>query len=245
MSSKTFPVILIAFGVGFLLYNLGVITFTPWQILWPALLIGFGLNQIHKIIKKGKASSDAAEIVLWLVLITVGVHSGLQLFGITIPTVPRQVFWPVILILIGVIALFPSRRGSVKFEFNGQKLNDEVKSSLIGEVNRGPNWVLDDLQLHHGVGSVNLDLTQAIIPDREVTLEIVGFVGDARIYLPPGLAFKAECSLGVGSLTILEQEDSGLQRYLNMESANYETATQKVNIKVQWKIGEVVIHQIR
>ena len=30
------------------------------------------------------------------------------------------------------------------------------------------SWVLEDMQLHQSVGSVNLDLTQAIVPDQVV-----------------------------------------------------------------------------
>ena len=37
---KSFPIILISFGVGFLLYNLQVISFTPWQIVGRASLFG-------------------------------------------------------------------------------------------------------------------------------------------------------------------------------------------------------------
>lgn len=120
-----------------------------------------------------------------------------------------------------------------------------VKSSFIGEINRGPNWVLDDLQLRQGIGSVNLDLTQAMIPNREVTLDVSGYIGEATIYLPPGLPFRAECSLSLGEITVLDHNESGSHKYVQMQSPDYETATQRVNIRVHWKIGEVSVHQIR
>ena len=240
MDTKFFPVILIAFGVGFLLYNLGIIHFTPWDILWPTLLIWLGASQLRRIIKRGNASDDSAGVALWLIVISVGFYLLLPTIGIPTPTLPRQVFWPLVLILIGVLKLLPGGRDMIKFDGDVH-----VKSSLIAEINRGPNWVLDDLQLRQGIGSVNLDLTQAMIPNREVTLDVSGYIGEATIYLPPGLPFRAECSLSLGEITVLDHNESGSHKYVQMQSPDYETATQRVNIRVHWKIGEVSVHQIR
>ena len=46
---KSVPIILIGFGVGFLLYNLQVISFTPWQIVWPSLIIWLASSQLGQI----------------------------------------------------------------------------------------------------------------------------------------------------------------------------------------------------
>lgn len=245
MDTKFFPVILIAFGVGFLLYNLGLINFTPWDILWPSLIIWLGASQLRRIIKRGNASEDSAGVALWLIVISVGFYLLLPTMGVATPSMPKQIFWPLVLILIGVLKLLPGGTDVIRFEYRSKNNDVHVKSSFIGEINRGPNWVLDDLQLRQGIGSVNLDLTQAMIPDREVNLDIAGYVGEATIYLPPGLPFKAECSLSLGEITVLDHNESGSQKYIKIQSPNYETATQRVNIRVHWKIGEVSIHQIR
>ena len=74
----------------------------------------------------------------------------------------------------------------------------------------------------------------------------LGFsVGDASIYLPPGLPFKAECSLSLGEITVLDQNESGSGRHITTKSADYDTATRKVNIRVHWRIGEISIRQIK
>ncbi len=39
---------LIAFGLGFLLREVGILTDTFWQIIWPLLLIAFGIALISK-----------------------------------------------------------------------------------------------------------------------------------------------------------------------------------------------------
>lgn len=239
MDNKFFPIILIVFGAIFLLYNLDIINFTPWQIFWPSLIIWFGVNQLRQNIRRGSASRDSAGIALWLIVIAVGFYLLLPTLGITIPSLPWQIFWPIVLILIGVLKLLPGGDDMIKFGHNG-----EMRSSLIGEVIRDANWVVDDSRFHHGIGTVNLDLTQAMIPDREITLDVSGYIGEAIIYLPPGLAFRAECALNIGEINVAGRHESGFNKYIKVESPNYNAATQRVNIRVHWKIGEVSIHQI-
>lgn len=246
--SFTAPIILIAFGIGFLLHNLGIIGFTPWVLLWPGVLIWFGLNQLIQISRKRRGSQDSGEIVWWLFVVTLGVYLLLPKVGIAVPSIPWRVIWPLVLILFGVVQLVPSKRRIVRvhFEPGGEKHGMEFKKGFIGDYTRGPgSWVLEDMQLHQSVGSVNLNLTQAIVPDREVVLDISGYVGQASIYLPPGLPFKAECSLSLGDITVLDQNESGGNRYIKTQTADYDEATRKVNIRVHWRIGEISIRQIR
>lgn len=246
--SYTTAIILIAFGVGFLLHNLGVIAFTPWILLWPGVLIWFGLRQLVAISRKRRGAQDSSEIALWLVVVTLGVYLLLPELGITVPSIPWRLVWPLLLILMGVMLLLPGRKKIIKVQFGPGKSPQptEYKKAFIGEFVRGPgSWVLEDLRLHQAIGTVNLDLTNAIIPDREVFLDISGYVGEASIYLPPGLPFRAECSIGLGEITVLDQNESGGNRYIHTQSTDYDQATKKVHIRAHWKIGEVTIRQIR
>ena len=245
---KWFPIILIGFGVGFLLYNLQIVSFTPWSVLWPVLIICFAADQLIKIKRRQRGAEDSWDIALWLIVLTVGAYMLLPIIGLPTPAIPWKVVWPLGLVLVGLLILLPGKASFVKVDFRsgGKRRSGESKSSFVGDFNRGPgNWVLDDTEIRHGVGSVNLDLTQAIIPNREVHIDVIGYVGDASIYLPPGLPFKAECSLRIGEITVLDHHESGTPRFVQTQSPDYDTATQKVNIRVHWKIGEISIRQIR
>lgn len=245
---KWVPITLIGFGLGFLLYNLKIISFTPWAVLWPGLIIWLGASQLIQIKRRQRGAQDSWEIVLWLAVLTAGVYMLLPNIGISTPSIPWKMVWPVILIVLGVLTLFSGKPPFVKIHLTpgGKQRIGDYKSSFIGEFNRGPtNWVLDDTEIRQGIGSVNLDLTQAIVPDREVDIVVVGYVGEASIYLPPGLPFKAECSLSLGEITVLDHNESGSHRYLKTQSADYDTATRRVNIQVHWKVGEISIRQIR
>ena len=247
---KWFPIILIGVGVGFLLYNLQIVNFTPWSVLWPVLIIWFAADQLVKIKKRQRGVQDSGNIALWLIVLTVGVYMLLPVVGFSMPAIPWRIVWPLGLVLVGLLVLVPGKGSLIKVNFRsggGHRGKDfKSSSSFVGEVNRGPsNWVLDDTEISHGIGSVNLDLTQAIIPDREVHINVYGYVGEASIYLPPGLPFKAECSLSLGEIKVLDHSESGTPRLVQIQSPDYDAATQKVNIRVHWKIGEISIRQIR
>ena len=113
---KSFPIILIGFGVGFLLYNLQVISFTPWQIVWPSLIIWLASSQLGQIKKRQRGSEDSWEIALWLIVLTVGVYLLLPIIGIPMPSIPWAVVWPLVLILIGVLILLPGKCSFIKVD---------------------------------------------------------------------------------------------------------------------------------
>lgn len=246
------PVIIILIGVGYLLANLGIISITPWQAFikyWPIILIWFGIKQLWRTLRRpnGRYRPDSTEIVIWLVITLLGVYILLPRIGFNVISLSWNLIWPALLIILGFIKLF-KKEGVIKVDLKGLGSNTKgVRShtSFIGEVHRGSNsWELDDLYLRHGIGSVDLDLTQAIIPDREIIIDISGIVGEVTIYLPPELPFKAVCQLNVGEITVLGHNESGTHRRIEMQTEDYETATRRLDIRVSWKIGEVKIRRI-
>lgn len=247
MNMPLIPAILIALGVGFLLHNLNILPFTPWALFWPALIIYFGLSQLRELKKRPSSRQSSKELVFWLIITTLGFYLLLPRVGISVPSLPWKIIWPTLLIMLGVLKLFPGERPLFTFKKTSfSKQGPRYQSSFVGEIRRGPsNWVLDDLYVRQAIGSVSLDLTQAIIPDRKVELYVSGYIGDVAIYLPPGLPFKAECSLSLGDITVLEHNESGSQKYVATQTADYAQAGRKLDVQVHWKIGEVRIHQIQ
>jgi len=250
MTSTRGAIFLIFFGALYLLYNLNLISFSPWGLLWPGLLIWFAGNQLVKTAKEGE-SQDSWNIALWLSVLALGIYMLLPKIGISVPKIPWGIVWPLVLIGIGAAKILTGKPDFIRFEIGSDKKSPgprprNYRSSFVGEINRGPSsWALDDLRLHQTIGTINLDLTNAIIPDREVDLEISGLVGEVSIYLPPELAFRAECGIAIGDITVLNHNESGTHRRVEMESPDYWQATRQINIKVDWKIGEIVIRQIR
>ncbi len=161
--------ILILFGVAYLLYNLNIIGFSPWSLLWPALLIWLATSQLLQTSKDDP--EDSWEIALWLALLALGIYLLLPKLGIMVPKIPWAIVWPLVLIAIGMLKLFSGKPDFIRFGYTSSDGTEFRKggyrASLIGgEINRGGpgSWALDDVKLHQSIGSVNLDLTQAIIP---------------------------------------------------------------------------------
>lgn len=242
------PLIIILTGIGYLLFNLKIIPITPWQAFvtyWPAILIIAGLKNILQGSARSPQRQDG-DIGLNFVLILLGAYLLAPRLGFSVIPISWSLIWPVLLIIFGFSLLF--KKGNiVKVELNGVSYEKSPKttSSLIGEVRRGSTgWALDDTYIRHGIGSVHLDLTQAIIPEREVVIDVGGMVGEVVIYLPPELPVKIDCQLDMGDMVVFDQAESGTHRRLELQSENYQTAVKKLDIRVRWRIGEIKIRRI-
>ena len=240
------PIILILIGLGFLLANLDIIAMSPWEAFvsfWPALLIFYGAYLLVKVAAKSlRHRYLSTSGLLWsAILIILGLYLLAPRVGWDVTPLSWGIVWPTALIVIGLIKILQDRYGL----FSTSVHAGPYKTSFVGEVHRGgSSWVLDDMRLRHGVGEVHLDLTQAIIPDREVNIDIGGMVGEVTIYVPSDLPIKAFCESNIGEITILDLHRDGLGNTLTWISPDYETSTRKVNITVQWKIGEIKIRRI-
>jgi lia operon protein LiaF len=250
-SSLFWPLLIIAVGMGYLLHNLGFVAVTPWQILhtyWPALIILHGLRKIADFSRpKGHHPRDGGELVTAVLLVLFGAYLLAPRIGLPVIPISWNVVWPIIIILIGISLLFDKER-VVKIQVNGDHRDGaapRAASSLVGEIRRGStSWVLDDTFIRHGIGSVTLDLTQAIIPEREVIIDISGLLGESVIYLPPDLPVKADCQIKAGDITVLDQSDSGIQRRISYISPGYHEAVRRLDIRVRWKAGDIKIRRI-
>lgn len=245
-TSVFFPIFIIVVGIGYLLHNLGILPVTPWQIVkqyWPALLVLYGVSEIARTAaRRNRDSGHEGDIVFPALVALFGAYLLAQRLGLPVVRISWSIIWPVIIILIGLSLLFDKDRHT-KIEI---KADGPLKSStLLGEFHRGAgNWILEDTFIRHGVGSVTLDLTQAIIPDREVVIDISGCVGESVIYLPPDLPIKADCQISMGDITVLGQNESGLQRRITFVSPGYEQAARKLDIRIRWKVGDIKIRRI-
>lgn len=240
------PIILILIGLGFLLANLNIIPLNPWEAFinyWPALLLAYGIYSLAKVTAKSiKHRYASVSGLLWsAILIILGLYLLAPRIGWAVAPISWNIVWPAALIAIGLVKLLQDRYGL----FSRTVDAGQFRTSFVGEVHRGgSSWVLDDMRLRHGVGEVHLDLTQAIIPDREVNIDIGGMVGEVTIYVPSDLPIQAYCESNIGEITILDLHRDGLGNSLSWKSPDYDTATRKVNIAVQWKIGEIKIRRI-
>ena len=183
-----FGITIAALGGVLLLRNLEIIKFDSWNVfwgtVWAAGLILAGLMTIF--------SSRRASLRVWgLLLMTIGVSIGLGAYGVINISV-WKIFWPVVLIAVGLMVVFSIGSGNrKKYEKSASDSSDNEKVAIFyGEESR----VKGDYTGGSATaifGGVDLDLRQAKIKDGAV-IDIFTLCGGVSLSLPDDVIVKNE-----------------------------------------------------
>lgn len=160
----------------------------------------------------------------------------------------------------------PSEKGDTKQRFSQREMEERATHSARSEPEEEPphvrleiphdqrSWVgdlhldyqfeLKDMTLSCGIGDVKIDLSKAIVPEGETTVDISGFMGDVDIYVPYDLDVSTVVSVTFGNLEILGYKQGGINRQLRLATKGYEQARRKVKISVSMLIGDVDVRYL-
>ena len=179
-----FGVTIAAFGGVLLLRNLEIIKFDSWHVFWGTVwAVGLILAGLMTIF-----SSRRASLRVWgLLLMTIGVSIGLGAYGVINISV-WKIFWPVMLIAIGLIVSVGSgghkrSKKSVADDSGNEKIFYGEESRVKGDYTGGSATAI--------FGGVELDLRRANIKDGAV-IDIFTFCGGVSISLPDDVIVKNE-----------------------------------------------------
>lgn len=181
-----FGVTIAAFGGILLLKNLEIINFDSWNVFWGTVwAVGLILAGLMTIF-----SSRRASLRVWgLLLMTIGVSIGLGAYGVINISV-WKIFWPVMLIAIGLIVSVGSgghkrSKKSVADDSGNEKIAIFYgeESRVKGDYTGGSATAI--------FGGVELDLRRANIKDGAV-IDIFTFCGGVSISLPDDVIVKNE-----------------------------------------------------
>lgn len=183
-----FGVTIAAFGGVLLLKNLEIIKFDSWHVFWGTFwAAGMVLAGLLTLL----SSRSPAPRVWGLLLMTIGVSIGLGAYGVINISV-WKIFWPVVLIAVGLMVVFSIGSGNrKKYEKSTRDSSDNEKVAIFyGEESR----VKGDYAGGSATaifGGVELDLRQAKIKDGAV-IDIFTFCGGVSISLPDDVIVKNE-----------------------------------------------------
>ena len=164
---------IIAAGILFLLKNFGVsIEFDIWQ-LWPVALILVGLSHLSRTKELGPSLGGWILIVIGLLFLL----SNLDI----IPYVFSD-FWPVVLILVGILILKNAFWGFGRAPSSKDFIN---LSFILG----GGDFKFNTKDLKGGtvtaiMGGGTIDLREADIQDEEVVIDAFSVMGGIEIKVP-------------------------------------------------------------
>ncbi|MCX6271916.1 MAG: DUF5668 domain-containing protein [Bacteroidetes bacterium] len=183
--SVVFGILVLAFGFVLLLRNAGLMNDTFHDIIfsWEMLLIAIGVINLFD-----------RNRTFGLILITLGAVFLIPDI-VNIPVELHRIFWPCIIIIIGVYLLFGSHRHhrfhSFTQESKGEDYLDEV--AVFSGIER--NIVTPDFRGGKIVtvfGGAKLNLTQAVLSPGVNELEIVCLFGGTTLIVPPDWNVKIE-----------------------------------------------------
>ena len=183
-----FGVTIAAFGGILLLKNLEIIKFDSWHLFWGTVwAVGLVLAGLTTIISSRKMLTRA-----WgLLLMATGVSIGLNAYGIIDVSI-WKLFWPVVLIAVGVAVTFSV--GSGGYKRSKKSVADDSGNEKVAIFYGEESRVKGDYTGGSATaifGGVELDLRRANIKDGTV-IDIFTFCGGVSISLPDDVIVKNE-----------------------------------------------------
>lgn len=117
--------------------------------------------------------------------------------------------------------------------------------SIIGDFNMHYHrFELTDMKVTNGIGDVKIDLSKAVIPPGETSIEINALLGDVQIYVPYELEVAVQANVFMGTLDLLGHHQEGIARSFATRSAGYDGADKKVKINVSLGLGDIDVRYV-
>ncbi|TAH33324.1 hypothetical protein EYC58_01690 [Candidatus Saccharibacteria bacterium] len=153
---------------------------------WPLFVIGAGILIFLNDTKS----------YLWALLVTgLGIGYLLDNFNI-IDFNPWQIFWPAVIIVVGLSILF--RHSGTQQRLTKEK-SDDVSAILggIDHINKSTDY--KGGKVTAVLGGVKLDLRKAVIKD-EATLDVFSLMGGVELFVPENVVVKSKAAVIMGGI---------------------------------------------
>lgn len=272
-SMRLFALVVILLGVVFLLDNLGLAALSPTEIIrtyWPVLLIVWGVRLLLSLFRMTRAGRIIRPNSFFSPLILTGLGgfllaNNLNWIEIEIRSV-WGIIWPVLLIYIGLQFFSGSRRSFMVFDedggFSGRLHRPGRKSgpgsggsrpfrmvenvsTMVGELHLGDKaFELKDMHYDLMVGDLHIDLTRALIPERQVTIDLNGWVGDIEILVPADLPVAVYARVSIGDIELMGNNVAGMGRSISFQSPGFDDASRRVRIFLELKVGSISVRSV-
>ena len=174
----------------------------PWRLrdfifTWQALLIFLGLIFLSNKENKGTG----------FILIAIGSFFLLPRF-FDVPYYWRSLFWPTILIVLGLVIIFSSRRGRGTTIFGGGQRDRAFSEDWLDDVSvfGGGDKIVNSQnfqggKLTHIFGGSKIDFTRAKLAPGKNHLEVVMIFGGTKLIVPESWTVKMELTSVFGGFS--------------------------------------------
>ncbi|MBD0383570.1 cell wall-active antibiotics response protein LiaF [Paenibacillus sedimenti] len=181
--------------------------------------------------------------ILAVVLILLGIHrlrsrkerKGYVLIGIGAVILFGDHITIVLSVVLISLGLFFIRSKQVHRDdtyIQKQKLVDSVR------LGREP-WILRNSSTWYIIGETYIDLSLAILEQKETTVILQGVVGDVDIKVPDDIGISVTSSVTLGQIQIASERESGVLNKLMWQSANYDNCDHRVKLVLSYIVGDI------
>lgn len=132
------------------------------------------------------------------------------------------VFWPLVLILLGITLIFRPEivnPGEAVFAFAGDWTVDG-------------DWDLKNNELRAFAMDLTIDLREIELPDEETVFRFSGFAGDIKVFAPEGIGLTLGTSTFVTETNINGEKTDHVFTGMNYESEGYQESRKKFRMEI-------------
>ncbi len=116
-----------------------------------------------------------------------------------------------------------------------------AKEHLLASVRweRGEPWVLESTDISVAIAEVRIDLTKALLEQKETMLNLQGIIGDIDIVIPEDVGVSVQSSVMLGQIQIAGEKGAGAMNRLLWRSPNFESAEHRILVNISYVVADV------
>lgn len=175
--------------------------------------------------------SKRSQQILAVVLIALG---GLYLAANFINIDPSDIFWPLVLILLGLFFIFRPKSAAP----------ENARVFFAGDKHFGADWQVQDEDLRMFAGDINIDLGKAPLPDGTTTFAVRCFASDIDVLVPADVGLRISSTGFVVETKIDGESKSNVMTGFDYQTGNYTSAAKKLDLVTQSFAVELNIRSI-
>ena len=172
------------------------------------------------------------QVVVGIIIILLGVVFLLDnVFHINL----SAIFWPLVLIGLGVFVLIRPRMVD---------RDTAVTQRFLGEIDRAGEWDVQSEEFQSFIADTSLDVTRANLPEGTTTFRFMNFVGDIELIVPESVGVSVQSSAFVSNVRINGRKEESFLGSLEMQTEDYKAAASKIRVEASGFVNEIKVRRI-
>jgi hypothetical protein len=151
--------------------------------------------------------------------------------------------WPLILIAVGIWLLF--RRHYFSHGDTAYIHDGRKHSKAFGDLKIDSTGVdPHGMDVEMGFGDLEVNLTKANFADKESLVQLALGFGDMNIWIPSDIKTSVSASCGAGDIDVLGKKEEGLSNRIEHKDEGYESAQRKLKITAKLGFGDLKVSRV-